>query len=477
MTRWSKFHPPFHPSHHPDLGSDAAHLYLGPVPPRVDGRRRTRGVAALAALASVVLPLVACSAAEPSGDVPRESGDAIVRVPQDAESITDAVARVAEGGLVLVEPGTYHESVLIDTPDVTLRGTDRNAVVIDGEGLRANGVQAIADGVRIQNLTVVNHTFNGVLVTGMHDENGPLARNLDGYERLDPEKFPPLRRFEISHVTASDNGLYGIYAFNARNGAISDNYASGSADAGIYVGQCEECDILVQGNVAENNAIGYENANASDSVVIAGNRFAGNRVGLTLLSWYQEAFMPQRKATVVGNLIAGNAAAESPAHANGAFGVGIGLSGANGNVFERNLIADNPSAGLQVTNTEDVASTDNSFEGNRFEQNGVDIADLSSARSPSSGTCVSDATGLSLIPADLLSGCEGGTITGADAASLPPLTVPPGMSFLRVPTGPDQPQLPGELDTVPSPLPDAVGMPALAGFPLPDRELLRDRAR
>ncbi len=251
-------------------------------------------------------------------------------------------------------------------------------------------MQAIADGVRVQNLTVVNHTFNGVLVTGMHDENGPLARNLDGYEPLDPEKFPPLRRFEVTHVTASDNGLYGIYAFNARNGVIRDSYASGSADAGIYVGQCEECDILVQGNVAENNAIGYENANASDSVVIAGNRFAGNRVGLTLLSWYQEAFLPQRQATVVGNLIADNSAAASPAHANGAFGIGIGLSGANGNVFERNLITGNPSAGLQLTSTEDLASTGNRFSGDRFEHNGVDVADVSSSRAPSADTCVSE---------------------------------------------------------------------------------------
>ena len=445
-----------------------ARIYLGTVLTGAAGRRRaSRGVAVVNA--ALILSLVGCAQPATTADV--------VRVPEDAATIGEAVDRVAEGGLVLVEPGTYRESVLIDTAGVTLRGTDRNEVIIDGEGLRANGVQVIADGVRIQNLTVVNHTFNGVLVTGMHDENGPLARNLDGYERLDPEQFPPLRRFEVSHVTASNNGLYGIYAFNSHDGVIRDSYASGSADAGIYVGQCEDCGILVQGNVAENNAIGYENANASDSVLVAGNRFTGNRVGLTLLSWYQEAFLPQRAVTVVANLIADNASAESPAHANGAFGVGVGLSGANDNVLERNLIAGNPSTGLQLTNTEDLASVGNRLDSNRFEQNGVDIADLSSTRAPSGGTCVTGDPGVTVLPSDLLLSCEGATSGGVDAASLPPLVVPPGMSFLRVPMGPDQPQLPGDADEVPAPLPAAVDLPEIADFPVPGRDLLQDRAR
>lgn len=439
------------------------------------GRRRERRGWAFAAIAAVVLSLTAC--APPSATGPDASASDLIRVPEDAATIGEAMENVAEGGMVLVGPGTYTESVLIDTRDVTLRGTDRNAVIIDGEGVRANGVQAIADGVRIQNLTVVNHTFNGVLVTGMHDENGPLARNLDGYERLDPEKFPPLRRFEVSHVTASGNGLYGVYAFNSRDGAILDSYASGSADAGFYVGQCEECGILVQGNVAENNAIGYENANASDSVVITGNRFARNRVGLTLLSWYQEAFIPQRGVSVVGNAILDNAEAESPAHANGAFGIGVGLSGANDNVFERNLIAGNPSTGVQLVNTEDIASTGNSFTGNRLEQNGVDIADVSSARAPSANTCFSDLTGLTVLPSTLGDACGGTTTQGVDAAALPAVTVPPGISFLKVPKGPAQPDFSGDLEKTPAALPKSVAFPDLEAVTLPGRDLLQDRSR
>ena len=385
------------------------------------------------------------------------------------------MAMVAEDGLVLVSPGTYRESVTVSTPGVTLRGTDRNEVVIDGEGLRANGVQVVAEGVRVQNLTVRAHTFNGVLVTGMHDANGAQAHNLDGYERLDPEEFPPLQRFEVSHVTASNNGLYGIYAFNAQHGVIRDNYASGSADSGFYVGQCESCDILVTGNVAENNAIGYENANASDSVLIAGNRFSGNRVGLTLLSWYQEAYLPQRSATAVGNVIADNVSADSPAHALGAFGIGIGLSGANTNTLERNLITGNASVGVQLTNTEDLASSGNRLIDNAFDDNGIDLADLSAARAPSTGTCVEGVAPASVLPAGFAADCAAATAPGATSAELPALEVPAGISFLRVVAPPRQPSLEGDLESVPDPLPDAVTMPDPSTFTLPDRSLLLDR--
>lgn len=403
-----------------------------------------------------------------------------MRVPADAATITEALVAVAEDGLVLLAPGTYTESVTVSTPGVTLRGEDRTRVVIDGEGLRPNGVQVIADGVRVENLTVVNHTFNGVLVTGMHDETGAQAHNLNGYERLDPEEFPPLQRFSVSHVTASNNGLYGIYAFNTQHGVIADSYTSGSADSGIYVGQCASCDILVTGNVSENNAIGYENANASDSVLIAGNRFTGNRVGLTLISWYQEAYLPQRADTVVGNLIADNTSPDSPAHATGAFGLGIGLSGAQENTITANAILGHPVAGVQINNTEDIPSIGNAFLDNVFAENAVDLADTSAARAPSSGTCLTTAGAavVTLPQALALAVCPTTSEAGQSVApqDLPAVTVPAGMSFLKVPAGPAQPGMSGDLSAVPAPLPAQVSMPDPASFPVPDRTFLADRA-
>jgi nitrous oxidase accessory protein NosD len=401
-----------------------------------------------------------------------------VTVPTDAATIGEAVHLVAEGGMVLIKPGTYREQVVVDRPNITIRGLDRNETVIDGEGRRPYGIVATADGVTIQNLTVHSTTFYGILVTGMHAADGsPTAHGGDGYTTLDPEKFPPLQRFLVDHVTAYNNGLYGIYAFDAQHGVIRDSYASGSADSGFYVGQCRECDILVQGNVAERNAVGFENANASDSVTLVSNRFSGNRIGMTLISNYQEAFTPQHSNAVVGNLIADNVSAESPAHAEGGFGIGIGLAGAQDNAFDRNLIAGNPRAGALLENTEDLAVTGNVFTDSAFEGNGVDIANVSADRTPASGNCVVGAAPTRL-PAELSLDCGTDAVQPAAVGGLPDVEVPPGMSFLRVPAPPRQPQLGTDAERVivPGRLPDEISVPDLSAIPLPTRALLADRS-
>jgi nitrous oxidase accessory protein NosD len=441
-----------------------------------------RALLTVAVVAAVGAGTAACAPAAVDGPSPDQGASpSTVRVPDDAETISAAVDLVAEGGLILVEPGTYTEQVLVDKADVTLRGLDRNEAVIDAENIRPYGVVAVADGVSIENLTVTGATFYGVLVTGMHDESGPTAHGVDGYSRLDPEQFPPVQRFAIDHVTAYNNGLYGLYAFDAQHGVIRDSYASGSADSGIYVGQCRDCDILVTGNVAENNAVGFENANASDSVTVAGNRFSGNRVGMTFLSNYQEAFAPQRGNAVVGNLVAGNRATDAPAHAEGGFGLGIGISGGTANVFERNRIAGNPRAGVVLSNTEDLAALDNLFRGNVFSSdaaagNGVDVANASSPRAAARGNCL-EGDPATTLPADLFASCAAGADQPTtDTASLPAPEVPPGVSFMKVAAPPAQPSM-DDPEAPARVLPDALPALDLGAIGLPAPDFLGERSR
>lgn len=422
--------------------------------------------------------LTACSSS--AGDTKPDAATAtVVKVPQDAATINKAVDQVAVGGLILVSPGTYEESVTINKADVTLRGTDRNSTIIDGEGKRPFGVVAIADGVTVENLTVHAHTFYGVLVTGLHDENGPSAHGVDGYTKLDPEQFPPVQRFKINHVTATNNGLYGIYAFDANNGVITSSYASGSADSGFYVGQCRDCNIEVSGNVAERNAIGFENANASDSVAVVANRFSNNRIGATFISNYQEAFTPQRANLVAGNLVADNTSSDSPAHADGGFGIGLGISGGQDNQVSLNRITGNTVSGVQITNTEDLAATGNQFTANRITGNGVDLADVSASRAPSSGNCLADNTLDSLLPTTLAqSTCPGDYgKAGASAADLPSVEVPRGVSFLRVAAPPTQPTMSAaDVARAPERLPTKWTIPTLAEQSLPKSSYLADRS-
>ncbi len=398
-----------------------------------------------------------------------------VAVPADAATLAEAMDLVSPGGVITIAAGTYAEQLVVDKADVTIRGEDRNRTVIDGEGIRPYGIVGLAGGVRIENLTVTGATFYGVLISGVHDGDQPADPGGDSYTGWDPDKFPPLERFLVDHVTAYNNGLYGVYAFNARHGVIRDSYASGSADSGFYVGQCEQCDILVTGNVAERNAVGFENANASDSVVVTGNRFSGNRVGITLLSSYQEAFTPQRANAVVGNLVSDNTATDSPAQAEGGFATGVGISGGQDNVLERNRITGNPRAAVILANTEDIPARGNRFVGNVVD-GGVWLANLSAARTPASGNCWADAvdTAPAELVAQLAAACSGDDAPQAAVATLGGPAAPAGVSFLRVAAPRDQPQL--ERPVGRGPLPATVTMPDLAGVPVPDVMFLADRA-
>jgi len=420
---------------------------------------------------------VGCSTGTGATSTTTAPDRAVVRVPQDAATLTEAASRVAAGGTILLAPGHYTEQLQISTANVTVRGEDRNTTVIDGGGIRPYGIVVIADGVRVENLTVTGATFYGVLFTGLHDANGPSAHTADGYHSWDPSKFPPLQRFRVDHVTAHNNGLYGIYAFNARHGVITDSYTSGSADSGIYVGQCTACDILVSGNVAERNAVGFENANASDSVVLTGNRFSDNRVGMTLLSSYQEAFTPQRDNHVVGNLISDNNESDSPSQAEGGFGTGIGISGGQGNTIQRNRIAGHQRAGVVLANTEDLPATKNMFSGNTYDGNRVDLANVSADRTAATGNCADDANTAApdALLAQLRSACTGnGTATQSAEKALAGPDAPPGQSYKKVAGPPDQPSM--TATSTPAPLPATVDMPDLAAVTVPAADLLESNA-
>ena len=66
-------------------------------------------------------------------------------VPDEFTTIQQAVDEAKPGDLVLISPGTYHESVKIDRDEIVVRGIDRNEVIIDGRDDLINGFEISAD--------------------------------------------------------------------------------------------------------------------------------------------------------------------------------------------------------------------------------------------------------------------------------------------------------------------------------------------
>ncbi|MBP0453131.1 right-handed parallel beta-helix repeat-containing protein [Kitasatospora sp. RG8] len=394
-----------------------------------------------ALVVSVALAAAGCSSGgSGSADAEHPAGS-VLRVPEDFPTIQKAVDVAREGETVLVGPGVYRESVRVAKARIVLRGTDRNSVVLDG-GLRlVNGVTVTGPGSVVENLTVHGYLANGVLFTGVTDEK--LQQHGAGgsaYDPLDTARFPVVQGFRATRVTAYDNGLYGIYAFDARGGVIEDSYASGQADSGIYVGQCKPCDTVVRGNTVERNAVGIELTNASDGLLVLGNRVVGNRVGVTVNSNDLEALAPQHGAVIAGNVVADNNAADTPEQADGGFGIGIGIGGGTANQVLRNLVRGNRAAGVLVTDPPGHPASGNRVEGNRTDGNGADLV----LASTDPGNCFTDNRPTVQSPDGLetLAGCGVQGRGPLAAGRTAPVQAPPGIPFSQVQAPPAQPSLP-----------------------------------
>ena len=55
-----------------------------------------------------------------------------LRVPDEYPTIQAAVDAARPGQMILIAPQVYHEAVRVKTPGITIRGQDRNRVILDG---------------------------------------------------------------------------------------------------------------------------------------------------------------------------------------------------------------------------------------------------------------------------------------------------------------------------------------------------------
>ncbi|MCQ8195188.1 right-handed parallel beta-helix repeat-containing protein [Streptomyces rugosispiralis] len=436
----------------------------------------------MAAVLGTLAPLLAgCGGGDDGPDDGRRPSGAhvTINVPADAPTISAAVSLARPGDLVLVAPGVYHESVKISKPRVTLRGKSRDKVVIDGRLRQPNGIVVAAPGVAVENLTVRNNTQNGVLVTGSAKAAAGAPGQSGGYDTGD-EPVTFLKSFLVSHVTATRNGLYGIYAFSAQNGVIEHSYTSGSADSGIYVGQCKPCRIVVRDNIAELNAVGYEGTNASGDMYVVGNRLVGNRVGLTTNSDHQEKLLPQRDAVIAGNLIAANQQAATPEQADGGWGIGIGVDGGTGNQFVRNRVTGNSNAGLVITATADMPPNGNRILDNTFAANGVDVGWTFPTATKGRGNCLRGNELRTTVPARLATtaSCPRPARSASPSGTWTKPTAPGGIPFTEVAAPRRQPQFPNATTAGATAVPAVPALPDdTAGFRLPSASLLAAGAR
>jgi hypothetical protein len=246
----------------------------------------------------------------------------LLHVPADYPTIQAAVDAAVPGQVILIAPGVYHEAVRVKTPGITLRGVDRNRVILNGNFLLPNAVEIESNNVVVENMTAEHYVGNGFYWDG---GDGPL---LSGYRG--------------SYLTAYDNGEYGLYAFNAQNGQFDHSYAAGHADSGFYIGQCFPCNTVVDQVVSEWNGLGYSGANSGGNLVIRDSLWRENLSGIFLVGQDSEERPPERQSILYHNQVFENHNAQAPARLilYQTIGTGIVLAGSVGNVVLDNRVDD-----------------------------------------------------------------------------------------------------------------------------------------
>jgi hypothetical protein len=196
-------------------------------------------------------------------------------------------------------------------------------VVLDGGFEREDAVFVTADDVVLENMTARHYTRNGFFWTGVQ-----------GYR--------------ASYLTAYNNRLYGVYAFDSVHGVFEHSYASGHTDSGFYVGQCEPCHAIVDDVRAEHNAIGYSGTNAGGHLTVKDSVWRKNMGGIVPNSLDTEADPPQNAARIENNLVEDNNNADAPDAAFGyaAFGTGINVAGGINNEVVNNEVRDHANFGI-----------------------------------------------------------------------------------------------------------------------------------
>ena len=161
-------------------------------------------------------------------------------MPEDVPTLQLAIGQARPGDTIVLAAGTYPGGNVVpqEKRDVTIRGVDRNTVVLDGGDTRRTGSSCTQTASRSS--TCPRTTSSRTRSTGRG-----------------------ANRFRASYLTVWNVREYGIYIEDGEQGAVDNDYVSGAARAAYYVGECRPCGQRSRGWWRPGPAVGYSGTNAT----------------------------------------------------------------------------------------------------------------------------------------------------------------------------------------------------------------------
>ena len=250
-----------------------------------------------------------------------------VHVVKNGESIQAAVNNAQPGDTIQVHPGTYKETVYIDKDDIRLIGVIEKGrwPTMEGERRLNDAILYSGNNIVVENFKITHYKGNGIM--------GQAGNN-----------------FEIRNNLIVDTGVYGIFPQLGQNGIVEGNVISGIEDAAIYVGMSDN--IHVTGNEVFDSVAGIEIENSRHAIVE--NNYVHNNTG-GILAFITPGLPIKTTYDVIirNNFVVSNNhknfGAEGSTVAGIPAGTGVLIMAADDVIVEGNLISNNKTVGILIT--------------------------------------------------------------------------------------------------------------------------------
>ncbi len=249
-------------------------------------------------------------------------------------SISEALAVANDGDTIYVKPGTYREHIVLNT-SVTLmplRG-EEGIVNLAGDGSDI-GVEVLADGCKIEGLTITDFAGPGIYIQSRGNEirKNVLVNNVHGI-------YLNGTSGNVIEDNQQQGGYCGIVLLSASGNTVTGNVAkncTGSAEfpgAGILLNSAGK--NAISESSAEGCNMGFHLVSASSENILDGNEMVGCRYGFLV------------EMASAANSIRGSAIENTT--------TAIALNGVSKNLITDNAIK-NSTNGIAI-----FSSTENSF--------------------------------------------------------------------------------------------------------------------